>query len=336
MVISTHNRAHLLPEVLGSLAVQVFELPFEVVVIDNASTDRTAALLADWGAQDPRFRSATEPRLGLSRGKNAGILLSRAPLILFTDDDTLVDPRWIASYHGLLAGTGALTMAGGPIVPIPRDLAPWPRWLPPAALEDAGQLDYRERRTLGRFEYAWGGNMAVPRKLFDRLGMWNEEIGLQGVGKVAARDSTGFEDTELQDRARQAGGSVWFCPEAVVRHRVPRNSVNPRRILRTAFVRGRNDLWVRELAAGGDARSVSRRSIWPAVTQLVLACGAWGAWAVRFRLTRSPDALERARQAAFRAGRALDSLRAGRERALFYRGTYPLVAVVRRLWDLVV
>jgi glycosyltransferase involved in cell wall biosynthesis len=336
VVISTHNRAHLLPEVLGSLAVQVTGLPFEVIVIDNASTDATAAVLASWCDRDPRFRSASEPRLGLARGKNAGILLSRAPLLLFTDDDILVDPRWIASYHGLLSGAGALTLAGGPIVPIPRELVPWPRWLPPAALQDAGQLDHRERRPLGRFEYVWGGNMAVPRTLFDRLGMWNEEIGLQGVTRIAARDSDGFEDTELQDRAKQAGGAVWFCPEAVVRHRVPQESVTPRGILRTAFLRGRNDVWARELTAGGDARSVSRRPIWPALTELVLACAAWGARAARFRLTRSPGPLELARQAAFRTGRALDSLRAGRERALVYRGTYPLVAVVRKLWDVLV
>lgn len=313
--------------------MQITDLPFEVIVIDNASTDGTAALLDTWCGRDSRFRSASEPRLGLARGKNAGILLSRAPLILFTDDDTLVDPRWVASFHQLLSGAGTLTLAGGPIVPVPRDLRPWPRWLPAAALQDAGQLDYRGRRSLGRFEYVWGGNMAVPRKLFDRLGLWNEEIGLQGTARVTAHDSAGFEDTELQDRAKQAGGSVWFCPDAVVRHRVPTESVTPRRILDTAFTRGRNDFWVRELAAGGDARAVSTRPIWPAATGLALACAAWGAWAARFRLTRSPGAIEKARQAAFRAGRALDGLRAGRRRALFYRMSYPVLSIVRALWS---
>ena len=336
MVISTHNRVHLLPEVLGSLAVQVTELPFEVIVVDNASTDGTAALLASWCERDPRFRSAAEPRLGLARGKNAGIRSSRAPLLLFTDDDTLVDPRWIASYHELLAGAGALTIAGGPILPIPRELIPWPDWLPPAALEDAGQLDYRERRPLGRFEYVWGGNMAVPRQLFDRLGFWNEAIGLQGTTKVSARDSAGFEDTELQDRAKEAGGSVWFCPEAVVHHRVPRESVTARGILGTAFTRGRNDFWVRALASGGQARRVPRRPTWPTVGGLFVACAAWGAGALRFRLTRSPKAFERAREAAFRSGRALDSLRAGRAPALLYRAAYPVVSLVRGLCALLV
>src|SRR5262249_2850539 len=123
---STHNRAHYLPDALRSLARQDCDARFEVIVIDNASTDETPTVIQEWCRKDPKFRAAREPRLGLSWGKNAGIRLARAPLLLFTDDDMLVDPHWIQSYRDFFARHNeALVLGGGPCRPIPDDLGPW-------------------------------------------------------------------------------------------------------------------------------------------------------------------------------------------------------------------
>src|SRR2546427_9554726 len=103
VIISTRNRAHYLPEVLRTLAAQDCDAPFEVIVVDNASTDNTTAVLNEWCRTDARFRTAREPLPGLSRGKNAGIRMARAPLLLFTDDDMQVAPRWVQSYHTFFA-----------------------------------------------------------------------------------------------------------------------------------------------------------------------------------------------------------------------------------------
>src|SRR5213596_676102 len=99
VIMSTRNRAHYLPDALRTLAAQDCEAPFEVVVIDNASTDNTPAVLTEWCRTDSRFRTVREPCPGLSRGKNAGIRVARAPLLLFTDDDMRVEPHWIRAYH---------------------------------------------------------------------------------------------------------------------------------------------------------------------------------------------------------------------------------------------
>src|SRR5687768_423868 len=210
VIISTRDRAHYLPDVLRTLVAQECDVPFEIVVIDNGSTDGTAELLQEWSSRDPKIRTAREPRPGLSRGKNAGIRTARAPLLLFTDDDVRVHPRWVASYHDLFSRIGrhAPLLAGGPIVPIPDDLGVWPQWLAEAALVDAGMLHHRQQRELQRFEYVWGGNMAAPRSVFDRFGFWDESAGLQGKERVTREDSEFFEDTELQDRVRKAGGAT--------------------------------------------------------------------------------------------------------------------------------
>jgi glycosyltransferase involved in cell wall biosynthesis len=99
VIVSTHNRAAYVPDALVALARQDCDSAFEVIVVDNASTDDTAAVLEGFCSTDRRFRTELEPRLGLSCGKNAGIRLARAPLLLFTDDDMVADPHWIRTYE---------------------------------------------------------------------------------------------------------------------------------------------------------------------------------------------------------------------------------------------
>lgn len=332
VIISTRNRAHYLPEVLRSLAGQECEASFEVVVVDNGSTDGTAALLHDWCLRDSRFRTTSEPRPGLSRGKNTGIRMARAPLLLFTDDDMRLDPHWIESYRRLLAGhESALLLAGGPVVPMPHDLGAWPHWLDEGALADAGLLHYRDERPLLTFEYVWGGNMAVPRLLFDQVGFWDEGAGLQAEHRVTRQDSQFYEDTELQDRARKAGWSTWFCPGAVVHHRVDRRSVTPRRISATAFSRGRNDFWQQELRRWPRAEMVPKRSTVGAPLALAKHLALWGFWLILFRFSRRKVFFERARRAAFISGRWLDSLRAGRKSTRLFLGAARLAFPTRSL-----
>jgi len=68
VIMSTRNRAHYLPDVLRTLAAQDCDGPFEVIANDNASTESTPALLKEWCRTDSRFRTAREPRRGLSPG----------------------------------------------------------------------------------------------------------------------------------------------------------------------------------------------------------------------------------------------------------------------------
>lgn len=326
VIMSTHNRAHYLPDALRALAAQDCSAPFEVILIDNASTDGTAGVLEEWCRNDPRFRTAREPRLGLSCGKNAGIQMALAPLLLFTDDDMVTDPYWIESYRDLFARRlGDLMLAGGPCIPVPSDLGGWPPWFGEPALADFALLHYAEERILRKSEYVWGGNIAVPSRLFERFGPWDETVGRKG-------DERGtFEDTEFQDRIRKAGGSVWFCPAASVQHRMPRETLTPRQISSTAFTRGRNEPWMHNIPIYGEIASVPKRN---AVAGLLVLAGnllSWGFWVILFRLIPDRDCFERARSAAFASGTAFEWLRAGRKSVHLYRMTSHVAFLARRL-----
>jgi glucosyl-dolichyl phosphate glucuronosyltransferase len=314
VIISTRNRASILSECLRSLAAQEGEVSHEVVVVDNGSEDATPALLVGWCREHPEFRSTREERAGLSRGKNAGIRMARAPLLLFTDDDVVVSPDWIHSYAEFFSRhSSENVVAGGPIIPVPDDLGAWPSWLDSPALIDVGVLDHEEERELQPPDYVFGGNMAVPAAVFSQIGVWNEDLG------NTPSDRSTFEDTELQDRFRAAGGSVWFCPGPPIQHRVPRARALPRPILQNAFGRGRNDFLKQMRASTRGVSATPHINLFRGIAALgwnLLVEGSATAW---FRVRPRAASLECARRAAWRGGRAFEMLRPGRDRTRRYR-----------------
>jgi GT2 family glycosyltransferase len=326
IIVSTRNRAHFLPDCLGSLVAQECAVPIEIVVIDNGSTDATTELLERWTASDPRVRTAREDRVGLSRGKNAGITLARGDLLLFTDDDVVADPAWAQSYVELFSRLDDdLAIAGGSIVPVPKDLGAWPRWFSPGALADVGLWTYPEERALGPREYVFGSNMAVPSRLFAQFGTWDESLG-----NVDQERGT-YEDTEFQDRVRRSDVSVWFCPYAVVKHRVPAPRMQPRTIISNAFGRGRSEFWSEALLRHGDEARVPPRGLLTGTVSLGADLARQPVLTAAFRISPSPRTFDLARRAAWRTGRRLESLRPGRASDRTFRAIERVTLLAQRV-----
>lgn len=239
VIVPTLNRAGWLPACLGALVAQRTDddTDVEVLVVDNGSGDDTREVLVGWANDQPCVRWTSEPRIGRSRALNAGVRAAHGELLLFTDDDAVPDPGWIGAHVDWFRQCDDRpAMAVGPIRPVMTDLGPWPAWFPTSALPDVPSLDHGRSRHLGALEYGWGANLAIPADVFARIGPWEEDIGNVGTTR---RDD--FEDTEFQDRVRQAGGSVWFCDDAIVFHRVPPDRLTPRAVIRSAHARGIDD-----------------------------------------------------------------------------------------------
>lgn len=288
VIVPTRNRAAYLSHSLGSIAASRTDHPFEILVVDNASTDETSATLAGLAGSEPRLRTIVEERLGRSQAMNAGIAAARGEIVVFTDDDVLVSEGWLHELVSFLAGRlDGSVVAGGPILPLADDLGPWPSWLGEHAAADIPVLSWgTATRTLDRYEHLWGANMAAPRSVFVECGGWDESIGRRG-------DERGtFEDVELQERLRADGGEIWYLPDASIRHRVPRGSVTPRSIVSNAFARGRNEVAVEQCPAPDG-------SAWAAMS-------SWALRAAAVRARRSERTVEAARHAAWRAGTRFD------------------------------
>jgi GT2 family glycosyltransferase len=326
IIVSTRNRAHFLSDCLASLAAQRSTVPYEIVVIDNGSTDSTPEVLDRWRTTEPRLRTAREDRVGLSRGMNAGIRLAKGSLLLFTDDDVVADPAWVESYVELFSRLGdAPALAGGPIVPIAEDLGQWPAWFHPDGLVDMDLWTYPDERQLRPSEYVFGNNMAIPARLFTRFGLWDEALGNIGDARGT------YEDTEFQDRVRPSGVAVWFCPSAVVWERVSPGSATARAVISHAFQRGRNDFWKEGLRQYGDEASVRKRSLLAGGLSLGTDLAREAVRTAAFRASPGPRRFDRARRAAWRTGWSMETLRAKRGSTRLFRGIAKATLLIRAL-----
>lgn len=115
VVIPTRNRAHDLGNVLSALAAQSLDDDqFEVVVVDNGSTDATAEVVASLSLQN--LTLVTEPIPGLHAGRNRALAESRAPLLLFGDDDIIPTHGWVEAVRDAFADE-SVGLVTGPVRP---------------------------------------------------------------------------------------------------------------------------------------------------------------------------------------------------------------------------
>lgn len=320
VVVATRNRSSLLSACLDGLARQRTAARFEVVVVDNGSRDATAAIVSERALADGRFRLVHEPVAGLSRAKNAGLASARAEIVLFTDDDVVLDERWIDSFVEFLRpARGTPVLAGGPVLPVAHDLGPWPTWVG-ARTADLPRLYHGDaRRPLHEHEWLWGANMGARRELLEAIGGFDESLGNSGEQRGT------FEDVDLVQRVAACGGECWYLPGAVVHHRTAVAATRPRALAAKAFARGANDV-LRSPRGGHVERAlpVPRRPTAAAPLAPVMLTG-WMASALVFRVTHLRRALDLARRLAWATGWCLA--------AAAPSSTRPAVRAVLRLAD---
>ena len=94
VVMPTRSRAHLLPRALASVQAQVHGA-WELIVVDDGSTDETAAVLADAAARDPRIRTLRTEGIGASAARNLALDHVHGSYVTYLDDDNVMGPQWL-------------------------------------------------------------------------------------------------------------------------------------------------------------------------------------------------------------------------------------------------
>jgi len=214
VVISTYNRCNLLPSVLESVLAQedTGDARYEIIVVDNNSTDQTRQVVESFIARDPRkIRYIFEKKQGLAYARNTGIAQARAPIIAFTDDDVRVARDWIAMIKRAFAEHTEVSCVGGKVLPQWESEPPaWltrDHWSPLATMDYGDAPFYVDRR---KQLCLVGANLCVRREAFAQVGLFSSD--LQRV-----KDSIGsLEDSEFLLRLWRAGSRGMYIPGIIV------------------------------------------------------------------------------------------------------------------------
>jgi glycosyltransferase involved in cell wall biosynthesis len=228
VLICTWNRATLLRETLEHLArVKVPSgLRWEIVVIDNNSTDDTATVVRSHLQSFPTVvRYVFEQRQGKSCAMNTGIRAASAPILAFADDDVRVSQTWLAAIADAFRAHPDIDYVGGPVDPIWE--SPCPSWFSSSgsilfgtlAILDYGAepFVFEERRRI-----PLGANFAIRRSLVERIGDFDPQLGRNDLKTLL-----GQELPEFFARARAIGARGRYLPDMRVGHHVPASRLRP-------------------------------------------------------------------------------------------------------------
>ncbi|MBS1241248.1 MAG: glycosyltransferase [Gemmatimonadetes bacterium] len=227
IVLSTRNNAARLAVTLGGFR-HLGSPPsgaWEIIAVDNGSTDATAQVLAAAAGQLP-LRAVSCPTAGLSAARNAGIAAAKGRLLIFTDDDVTVPSDWLATYTAAYRAHGRACFYGGPITsqyegaPVADDLLPY-------APNSVKGLDWGPAsRFLEEKEWFVGANWACDAGLVVEAGGFDQRFGLgQPHGPIVG------EENLLMDTLKARGIRGLYLPAAGIGHWVPSWKTGPSHIL---------------------------------------------------------------------------------------------------------
>jgi glycosyltransferase involved in cell wall biosynthesis len=227
IVICTCNRANMLRAALESLICQETDGAFryEVVVVDNASTDDTAAVIQSVSRRAAvAVRAVHEPRRGQVYARNRGLSEAHGTWIANFDDDQIAEASWLKELMALAEETGARSVGGALRLLLPagcdRDLSPLVR----RVLGES--VDWHTARPYTRKQGPGSGNQMLHRSVFDKVGGYDCSYGLRGY------------DTDLYRRIRDANIVSWFTPRAVAHHVTPAARLEQRYFQETCLHNG--------------------------------------------------------------------------------------------------
>lgn len=218
VVIPTRNRAAYLAVALASLARQEFDRSFEVLVVDDGSSDATEEVV-----RSARVRYVRQaPSRGLNAARNIGVRMTAAPLTAFIDDDVEVGAGWLRALADGADRHPEADAFGGPIRARLEGRPPSScgREPPPITALDLGLEDTDA-------DMVWGANMAIRRSAFERMGPFDEAIAGHG------------DEEDWLLALRGAGGKIVYLAGAGVDHRRAGAEARLVPLARAAYHRGR-------------------------------------------------------------------------------------------------
>ncbi len=220
-IITTHNRDEYLKKALKGLSEQT--LPrnqFEILVVDNASTDNTKQIVSDMFSLLSNTQYIYESVLGLTHARNTGWMTARGRYIAFLDDDAIPSPQWlekiVETFETVKPSPGCV---GGKIQPIWE--SPRPSWLNDKLAQCLTILDWSDTPSfIKQPQYVAGTNIAFPRDLIKKVNGFKSDLGR--VGKRLLSN----EEILITRQIEKMGFKTYYHPDIAVYHHIIASRIN--------------------------------------------------------------------------------------------------------------
>jgi glycosyltransferase involved in cell wall biosynthesis len=236
VIVCTHNRADMLPNVIGQLRAQEYPAEaFEIIVVDNDSTDLTPQVVKRFVTEPGvALRYIAENRPGITFARNRGAEEARYPCLAYLDDDCCVEPDWLSQLVQGFDLHDDVVAVGGQVV-LDWSQTERPAWLG-TGLEPWLGANSRlgsQPRLLDEKTQVMESNMALKREA------WQSAGGFLGMEQFGSRHMSAGEVLYLLKQLHQQRGQIAFVPQAVAVHRM--GTFTRRRFLRRGYWQGVSD-----------------------------------------------------------------------------------------------
>lgn len=255
-IICTHNRDNYLGDAIDSLLAQNFAADFEVIVVDNGSSDRTRSVV-EKRLSNPYVNYVFEPILGLSVARNTGAKIAKSEILAYLDDDAVASPAWLQVLYSAYENNSKLAIAGGKVTLIwPQNIYQPPRWLSTGLAANLGAYDlgnnivYIDHPGLT----PRGLNYSIRRSFLQQIGGFDTHLGRIGTKLLSN------EELQMTELALSQGWQVAYLPDALVAHNVSPERLKPSWFLNRGWWQGISECYREQLAGKADINQLKHGS----------------------------------------------------------------------------
>ncbi|MDO4191564.1 MAG: glycosyltransferase family 2 protein [Bacteroidales bacterium] len=262
VLICTYNREKYVYNVLRSVALNTFPRNnYEIILVDNNCTDNTVGECERFCNDFPdiTFRRVVEKNQGLSYARNRAIAEASGEILVYVDDDALVNDDFLQAYDDIFNMMPEAMGAGGQVQPLyeteePTWMSHYTKVLITSYKYDGDKI---KENKCGKFPS--GGNMGFRREVFEKVGAFNPELGRKGKNLIGA------EEKDFNDRMQKAQLKTFYIPRAILYH-----IISPVRFTKEYFV---NLTYSIGKSERNRTLSISKGKF---IKRLFLECVKWG------------------------------------------------------------